>query len=46
MEFYSQQICYKATEDFVSESVYNLIDVQLPGSEEWNTSANLNETST
>ena len=42
----SQQTCYKITEDFVSESIHNLIDMQLPGSEKSNISACLNETST
>ena len=42
----SQQASYKITKNFVSESVYNLIDGELPGSEESNVSANLNEAST
>ena len=40
----SQQTSYKFTEDYVSEFVYNLIDVEVSGSEESNISANLNET--
>lgn len=42
----SQQTSYKFTEDYVSEFVYNLIDVEVSGSEESNISANLNETTT
>ena len=40
----SQQRSCKIAEDSVSKSVYSLIDVELPGSEEWNISANLSET--
>ena len=40
----SQQRSSKIAEDSVSKSVYSLIDVELPGSEEWNISANLSET--
>ena len=40
----SQQTSYKITKDFLIESLYDLIDVALPSSEDLR-SANLNETS-
>ena len=42
----SQQSSCKIEKNFVSQSVYNSIDVELPGLEELNLSANLNKTST
>ena len=41
----SQQASCKASKKFVSESVYNLIDVELRGAEKSNISYNLRETS-
>ena len=38
-----QLTSYKIAKDFLSEPIYTLTDVELPGSEESNISANLNK---
>ena len=43
VELASQQTLFKIVKEFVSESVNNLIDLEFPGSDESNISANLNK---